>query len=128
MLQYVVSLTVFGAIVALWVRYAHRPWWRIRAVRWGLLAIVLVALTGFFLRTLGHGKLVASFQSAPVAILGALFAGTGVVFLLGLFFTLPVAALVRLALSRFRPAPAPAPAPAPSTAPAPTPSPALSRR
>ncbi|HTJ84621.1 MAG TPA: metallophosphoesterase, partial [Polyangiaceae bacterium] len=66
----------------------------------GAFALVATAVSGFVLRSAGLGRVVSSFHSPSLTIAGAVLGGGGVVLLLGLLLTLPLAGVVRWAFRK----------------------------
>jgi predicted MPP superfamily phosphohydrolase len=94
------------AIVFVGVRFAlsrlHPAWWGKRWIRAGTWGALVLAVAGTMLRTLARsgwapGSRATDGQHAELAIVGVAIASPAIVALLGLFVSLPLAALVRAA-------------------------------
>ncbi len=121
MIQASLFTALLGVGLLLLVRRFQAPWWRVKALRWGLFAVALAAPVGSLVRYLGK-----STHSPAISATGSLLAA-GFILILALYFSLPIAGLVRLVgrrLLRVPTAAEPAPAePAMPVAPAGTASP-----
>ncbi|MFO0551854.1 MAG: metallophosphoesterase [Polyangiaceae bacterium] len=88
-----------GLSVVFAVRKLHPTWWQLRAVRVALAVLIACPPIGILSRALGTGRLVTGFSSATLGILGATLGG-GAILTLALFFTVPIAGLVRFVAAR----------------------------
>lgn len=111
-------LLIIGLAIAGLIRWLHPSWWQRAWVRRGLGIILVMTLAMVFTRHLGLGRLTPSFRSPALTIASGVGGAIGVVWLLSLIFTVPLAGIVRRALGLRR---APRPGPSADAPPASTP-------
>ncbi len=96
------SLAIFGAIagvVILMLKTLHRAWWANTWVRRLTFGVVAIGVTGIGLRALGMSQARGPADKSPgLTIAGATLLGPVSVVVLMLFLSLPLAALLRVAL------------------------------
>jgi predicted MPP superfamily phosphohydrolase len=109
-------LLVVGLFVLAAVRALHPAWWRRAFIRRGLVAILLITAVGALARNAGLGRVFDDFRSPSLTIAGGVVGGAGIVVILSLFLTVPLAGLVRVLANRFSsPSHSPSSFPVPSS-------------
>ncbi len=91
-------LLTIGLLVAGLTRWLHPSWWQRPWIRRALILMVAGTLVMVLTRQLGLGRLVPSYRSPALTIASGIGGGIGVIWVLSLLFTVPLAGIVRKAL------------------------------
>jgi uncharacterized protein len=90
MIQASLVTALLGLGLLLLVRRFQAPWWRVKAVRWGLYGVAVLAPLGSIVRYIGK-----STQTPSISATGSLLAA-GFILVLALYLSLPIAGIVRV--------------------------------
>ncbi|MBL9023588.1 MAG: metallophosphoesterase [Myxococcales bacterium] len=91
-------LLTIGLLVAGLMRWLHPSWWQRPWIRRALVLMVAGTLVMVLTRQLGLGRLVPSYRSPALTIASGIGGGIGVIWVLSLLFTVPLAGIVRKVL------------------------------